>query len=65
MFLDQVKEFLLTNWKTTVAGLVLGLAGILKGYGIVLQDGTTDWIIAHIVPLGVMLLGIFAKDSSD
>lgn len=65
MFLDQVKEFLLTNWKTTVTGLVLGVAGILKGYGIVLEEGTTTWIIGHIVPLGVMLLGIFAKDSSD
>jgi len=64
MFLDQIKEFLLTNWKTTVTGLVLGLAGIAKTYGIVVEESTLNWVIAHIVPVGVIFLGIFAKDTS-
>lgn len=64
MFLDQIKEFLLTNWKTTVTGLVLGLAGIAKTYGIVIEESTLNWVIAHIVPVGVIVLGIFAKDTS-
>lgn len=59
---DKIIDWLFTNWKTTVAGLVLGAAGILKGYGIVVDDSTLNWVIAHIVPVGVILLGFFAKD---
>ncbi len=65
MFLDQIKEYLLENWKTTITGLVFGLAGIAKTYGIVIEDSSLNWIIGHIVPVGVMFLGIFAKDKSE
>ncbi len=65
MFWDKIREYLVENWKTTIAGLVFGLAGIAKTYGIVIDDSSLNWIIGHIVPIGVMFLGLFAKDKSE
>lgn len=47
-----------TDWKTTVTGIVLGIATILAHFGFNVDPSIQTVIIA----IAVALLGIFAKD---
>jgi len=55
----------MTNYKTTIAGIITGILSILAAFGVVVPDflssGETVGIIAGI---GAAVIGILAKDSS-
>jgi hypothetical protein len=46
------------NWKTTVPGVVAGLAQIAKAFGFDVPDGLLDGISA----VAIILLACFCKD---
>jgi hypothetical protein len=46
------------DWKTTVTGIVAGVATILKAFGV----ECPPWILDVVIGLAVILLGYFAKD---
>lgn len=48
------------NWKTTVSGIVLGIASVLKAFGVDIPQGILDGIIA----VAAIVLGFFAKDKN-
>lgn len=47
------------DWKTTVTGIVCGLAAIMSHFGVLIPESFQVVIIA----IGVALLGWFAKDA--
>jgi hypothetical protein len=46
------------DWKTTVTGIVAGIAMILKAFGVAVPE----FILEIVIGVAVLLLGYFAKD---
>lgn len=51
---------MLTNWKTTVAGIFTAVMVVVAGF---IQNGVTDWKTA-LMAMGVAAIGALSKDSS-
>ena len=51
------------NWKTTLAGLVVGIPLILHGSGVdhVGHVGSTDWL-GIVSGIGALFMGAYSKD---
>lgn len=52
---------MITDWKTTITSVVTGIVTILASFNIIIPD---TWVTI-IISVGVVLLGIFAKDSKQ
>lgn len=52
---------MITDWKTTITAVVTGIVTILASFNIIIPD---TWVTI-IISVGVVLLGIFAKDSKQ
>lgn len=52
---------MITDWKTTITSVVTGIVTILASFNIIIPD---TWVNI-IISVGVVLLGIFAKDSKQ
>ena len=52
---------MITDWKTTITSVVTGIVTILASFDIIIPD---TWVTI-IISVGVVLLGIFAKDSKQ
>ena len=48
----------MTNWKTTVGGLLIAVGSGLQG----MQDGTYQTIGKFMIAVGGLILGLSAKD---
>lgn len=53
------KEFPLTDWKTTVTGIIGGIAVLLSHFGVIIPE---SWQTILIV-IAVAVLGLVSKDS--
>ena len=62
-FFDKIIEMLFTNWKTTAAGIVSGLAVILNDLGLLVSPELQGRVTAWLVALGMLLLGLTSKDA--
>lgn len=49
------------NWKTTVPGVILGIANVLPYFGVLIPQD----VLIGISAIAVTIIGIFAKDSSS
>lgn len=51
------------NWKTTTAGILVGLIPILQGTADALNSGGSIHWYPTLLGFGLMILGILAKDA--
>jgi len=51
---------LMTNWMTSVGGILAGIPALLHGAGILLPDA----IMTFIPAIGALLIGLGAKDGN-
>lgn len=49
------------NWKTTIAGLIIGAVQLLQTFGVI---SSSSKLLAALGPIGVVILGYFAKDKN-
>lgn len=63
--LQRLYDWIVTNWKTTAAGLVTSFAALLVNYGIDLSPETQAQLTLYLTTAGLALIGLLAKDGDD
>lgn len=53
-------KYMITNWKTSVPGIIAGIANILPLFGIPVPPA----IVHVITTVAILAIGLFAKDGN-
>lgn len=64
MFWENLKARAFTSWQTTATALVAGIIAFLADYGVTVTEGAQQKTVNFVVILGMMLIGLFAKDAN-
>lgn len=64
-FLQQLYDWLILNWKSSVIGAVSSIALLLVNFGITLSPELQQQITGAITAAGLLLLGVVSKDGDE